>query len=106
MLISQPMFDHVGKTIASVKADHAGYGSDDLIMARSVHIVFTDGSELRLCLDWRGDDAYISQVDGRGFEPKQTITITKDPGLTPEAIEASRKEWTEAMRAWAATTKK
>jgi len=95
MIVSQDPQEHVGKTIAYIVSD----AHDCLVMAYRVKIAFTDGSVILLQVDWRGDEAYISQWDG---STQETKTVKPDPGLTSEAIEESRKSWKDAFDAFKA----
>jgi len=96
MLKSEQILSHVGKKIASIEVDGSASPERDMVMARRIKIAFDDGSSIDLAVDWRGDDAYISQDDG--IEPKRP-PFKVDPSLTSEGIEESRKTWEDAARA-------
>lgn len=57
-----PKNRHCGKRIDHFE-DETDNEVKDLHMMQSVRIVFTDGSELCLHLDWRGRDCYISEEE-------------------------------------------
>jgi len=57
--LNQDANDHKGKTIAGIYSTSIG---DGLVMAEEVAIIFTDGTRVNLGIDWRGDNAYISQI--------------------------------------------
>lgn len=60
-ILSQPKDVWCGRTIASITVRRAGRREIDLVMVDAVTFTFTDGTSLCLGLDWRGDEAYISE---------------------------------------------
>lgn len=60
MVLRQSPREWVGKRVKAIRvADTRDVA--DLVMKEAIEIVFDDDSVLALGIDWRGDEAYISQ---------------------------------------------
>ena len=58
MMIEQQTKEFEGKTISEIESDYGTF-----YMAEHITFKFTDGSELNLTTDRRGEDCYISQYE-------------------------------------------
>lgn len=60
MLLETITEKYQGKTLSHFEDEH-GQRLKSLYMLEGLHIVFTDGSKIKLAQDWRGMDCYWSQ---------------------------------------------
>ena len=61
-LLQENTIEHEGKTLSHFE-DEFGNILKDLHMREEINIVFTDGSQIKIGKDWRGDECYLSQYE-------------------------------------------
>ena len=61
ILLDRSIKQHEKKVIQKITSD--SFSKDSLMMCHEIVISFTDGTEIVLRNDWRGDECYISEYE-------------------------------------------